>query len=288
MGKTSIIIFLFIFTYKANAGEASMVRVSINKIESLYESRGYEVAAQEILEVQKSLDLDEEIDILGLVTRWAKQSESHKERLWVTRYLLSRAQNGSEKIKELSIMLLLNFYSFDFLEDDKNILLKLYRDTPTPDLIRLIGILNVDSLYDSLLKHSIVDNVAHIKANNLKYNQSWAAMLALARMGDGEFIRKVLERVEEEKDLIFQSTILFRDLEYVAQPEVLEWLKIRLSSTERLPPIKKDKGSLVSWSAARSIVSMTKGSPDILMLSEEDTVDVVSNWLKSTVPELKR
>jgi hypothetical protein len=65
----------------------------------------------------------------------------------------------------------------------------------------------------------------------------WAAVLALARMGDAQALQHLVKRVRNEKNDMKRATTLVTDLAYVGRPEAVRLLVETVLSNKRLPPL---------------------------------------------------
>jgi hypothetical protein len=77
------------------------------------------------------------------------------------------------------------------------------------------------------------------KTNSGWYNsRQWHARLALARMGDNQYLNTIIDMVESEPNDILRVTRLLGDIAYMRQPAGVELLKKYLNSEQRLPAVK--------------------------------------------------
>lgn len=120
-----------------------------------------------------------------------------------------------------------SFTISDFSNPAKDSLTSLFRKRPPylDQLVRLVGSLQIISLTDELRTLS----------GPATSNQSirWAALLALARMGDQEATQSVMKRVQRlpvNDDVVYE---IFPDLIYTRQRTAIDYLIMELKSDEK-------------------------------------------------------
>jgi hypothetical protein len=84
---------------------------------------------------------------------------------------------------------------------------------------------------------------------------TWAALLALARLGDEAALKTVIARVRAEQDIVVRSTILFEVLGYTMRPAAFDVLREYLNSDSRLPRIKDNVPGTMEASRAAAVFS---------------------------------
>jgi len=138
-------------------------------------------------------------------------------------------------------------------------------------IILLVGVAEMKSELPRLEK-LLIDETTVDPNTGQRYwwaTLSWAARKARARMGVKEDIERCIELVESESDITERITRLIRkDLQYVRQPEVVEYLREYLESEEELPPLRPKgsteplgRGVAFSQYAAATLAEMLVGFP---------------------------
>ena len=89
----------------------------------------------------------------------------------------------------------------------------------------------------------------------------WAANLVMARRGNASSIAKLVDYAKKQ-DIHTQVVFILHDLQYIPQPEIVEFLKEYLDGDVRLEPLKPHlEGSLAATYAASSLAMILKGFP---------------------------
>lgn len=139
---------------------------------------------------------------------------------------------------------LLTFRYFNFSDEAKISITKaITGDNVKYDVILLAG---VADLYNAtnVLKQIIKANTAKDSTSNVGkwyYKISWAAHLALARLGSEYDLQYCIDRIKSEQDDVTKIVFLLKDLAYTRQPAAIEEIVKYLKSEKRLPPV--DKGA---------------------------------------------
>ncbi len=89
----------------------------------------------------------------------------------------------------------------------------------------------------------------------------WAAWRARARMGVAEDIRRCLELAESHPDPYYKVRVLFQQLAYVRQPEVVSYLQKYLYIDECPPPWEGATSLRYATCAAAALSKMLEGAP---------------------------
>jgi hypothetical protein len=218
-------------------------------------------------------------DLYAVARSTGLSSENIEERRLCVEYLLEKASEASDYLKDLALQFLEEFRRDDFSAQAHQSIIALYGMPAERGLLRVTGIAEVDSLKETL--RSFAERPFASQSAGLKVDTAWNAALALARMGDSESARRLIERVTSEPDIVIRSTLLFRDLGYTRHPDAFRALAGYLDSTERLPTLKRSQqqGSKEASAAADEIAAHLEGSPDISMLGEDEKVLTIKNWL---------
>ena len=124
-----------------------------------------------------------------------------------------------------------------------------------PEVIRLLGIAEVEEALPRL-KAQVKDHpLPEPPPPGYELKNTWAALLALARLGDEPALAAVLRRVLQEEDVISRATVLFYDLGYTRRPAAFDTLRKYLSSDKRLPRIKDNVPGRLEASHAAAVFS---------------------------------
>lgn len=119
-----------------------------------------------------------------------------------------------------------NFKTNDFSTTSRDSLASLFRRSPPyqDQLLRLIGSLQMTELTSDL--KGVVNNAAN------KQKVRWAALIALARMGDQESIQSMMKRVQRlpvNDDVVYE---VFPDLVYTRQKQAIDYLIVELKNDD--------------------------------------------------------
>ncbi|MEP2667734.1 MAG: hypothetical protein ABJH04_01995 [Cyclobacteriaceae bacterium] len=119
------------------------------------------------------------------------------------------------------------FKKSDFTQASCDILVVLFRKKPPylDQLARLVGSLQMTSLKDDLMV---------LSGPATSYQRiRWAALLALARMGDAEATQSMMKRVQRlpvNDDVVYE---VFPDLIYTRQRQAIDYLIVELKNDEK-------------------------------------------------------
>ncbi|MEZ4946410.1 MAG: HEAT repeat domain-containing protein [Cyclobacteriaceae bacterium] len=137
--------------------------------------------------------------------------------------------NASADFENLDLLLskLSAFNKSDFTQPSRDTIVTLFRKKPPylDQLTRLVGSLQMTSLKDDLM----------VLSGPATSNQRirWAALLALARMGDAEATQSLMKRVQRlpvNDDVVYE---VFPDLIYTRQRQAIDYLIVELKNDEK-------------------------------------------------------
>lgn len=160
-----------------------------------------------------------------LVGTVGKNSADQSIRQLITEILCN---NASDYENLDGIITQLNtFQAKDFSVSAKDSLAALLHRSPPylDELIRLIGSLQISDLTSELR--------ALANSFSTKQQVRWAALIALARMGDPESIQSIMRRVQRlpvNDDVVYE---VFPDLIYTLQRQAIDYLVVELKSDEK-------------------------------------------------------
>lgn len=128
---------------------------------------------------------------------------------------------------DLLLLKLSAFKKSDFTQASRDTLVVLFRKKPPylDQLARLVGSLQMTSLKDDLM----------VLSGPTTSNQRirWAALLALARMGNAEATQSMMKRVQRlpvNDDVVYE---VFPDLIYTRQRQAIDYLIVELKNDEK-------------------------------------------------------
>lgn len=195
-------------------------------------------------------------DIYAFYWRFGTASTESTKRTAVVEFMLDKTIEETSMLRGQLLKWLQDFRKEDF---NQNARLRLNNLPWTPDycpeIIRLIGIAELVEAKPRLL--------ALVKGNPLpkqpppgyERQNTWAAWLALARLGDEPSLAAVISRMQQEQDIIIRATVLFYDLGYTRQPVAFDLLKRYLNSDKRLPQVKDTVPGRLEASYAAAVFS---------------------------------
>lgn len=136
--------------------------------------------------------------------------------------------NASDDFDNLDLLLskLSSFGRDDFSASSRDTLVSLFRKKPPylDQVARLVGMLQISELKEDLRMLS--------GPTTTKQSTRWAALIALARMGDAEALRSMMKRVQRlpvNDDVVYE---VFPDLVYTRQRQAIDYLIVELKSDE--------------------------------------------------------
>ena len=132
------------------------------------------------------------------------------------------------------------------------------------NLILLIGVADMQTEMDRL--QAIIDQVDEPLRYKAKSKQ-WiggaiTALKARARMGDKDAIQRCISLVDSETDEEYKVLVLLKEIEYIRQPEAVEYIKQFLYS-DIVPPRRSPDTVVTPYSrrAATNLEKMIVGFP---------------------------
>lgn len=144
--------------------------------------------------------------------------------------------------------------------ETKALIERQFRADINRETILLAGLAGVASLSDEI-QFWADRQISEPEAGRFFGTNEWAANLVLARRGNALSLGKLLDFAEKQ-DFHTIATVVLVDLQYVPQPEVVDYLKKYLDSDERLEPVKPTvKGMLAANYAASSLARILEGFP---------------------------
>jgi hypothetical protein len=177
--------------------------------------------------------------------------------------LLESLSDADESTPQQSARVLIKYHAEDFNEAAKAIL---SNTKPTKGcfkyhLILLYGIANLMEKQQELL-----DIISAPVYKTISYQYDFgsdygAALKALGRMGDEKCVKKCIDRVVQEKDIVRKRTLFLDDIAYLNNKEALTYFLTILKSQERLPIACKGPGTKANQYAAVVVAEMLQNTP---------------------------
>jgi hypothetical protein len=177
--------------------------------------------------------------------------------------LLQSLSDADESIPQQYARVLIKYHGEDFNEAAKAVL---SNTKPTKGcfkyhLILLYGIANLFEKQQELL-----DIISEPVYKTISYQYDFdsdygAALKALGRMGDEKCVKKCIDRVVQEKDIVRKRTLFLDDIAYLNNKAAIFYCLKILESQERLPMDCKGQGTKANQYAADVIVGMLKNTP---------------------------
>lgn len=227
-------------------------------------------------------------DIWALYWRESLASVDARLRTTVVRLMLRELPDESPMIQGQLAKWLQEFQKLDFDAASRDLLLKSpWSSDFAPQVIRLLGIAEVREARPRL-ERELQEGSLMNDAGAAYFDTTWAAMLALSRLGNDTALQRVIRQVKQERDIIVRATVLFPDLAYTLRRPAFEALAAYTNSQERLPELRSgEPGRLEAAYAAaafaRGVRDFPFQDPD---LTERQVVQARA-WIDSHVWELK-
>ncbi|OFZ45397.1 MAG: hypothetical protein A2504_09885 [Bdellovibrionales bacterium RIFOXYD12_FULL_39_22] len=203
----------------------------------------------------------------------------HRRTVFVD-HMLSRCAIETPLLRNKLLKWLQDFHRNDFSKASRQLLNSLpWTIDFLPEVIRLIGIVELHEALPRLRK--LVENNQLGDRPPLGYhnNNTWAALMALARMGDDISLTEMLHKIQQEQDIIVKVTFLLMDLAYTRRPEAYNVLRQYLNSYQRLPQVKETvPGRLAAAYVAAAFSKYLTGFPIIETDFSELQVAQARDW----------
>ncbi|HEX8411807.1 MAG TPA: hypothetical protein VF883_23365 [Thermoanaerobaculia bacterium] len=148
----------------------------------------------------------------------------------------------------------------DFSQESRRALQVAFQLEPSKENLLLVGLTGADMLVGEVETHAA--EPIKTPASGMFYGTlPWAANLVRARHGDKASAGRVLD-VSREADVELQVVFLLRELAYVPQPEIAEYIAAFVFSEGRVEPVKSTvEGILYAQYAAAALSRMLEGCP---------------------------
>ena len=224
-------------------------------------------------------------DIWALYWREALARRNARLTSAVVHLMIQELPDESPMIQGQIAKWLQDFQKSDFTAA-RELLLKLsWNADYAPQIIRAIGIAGLREATPRL--ESEVQGDPAVNGDSYGTN-SWAALLALARLGSDDALARVIAKVRQERDIITRATILFFDLAYTLRRPAFEALAEFVFSDKRLPQLKATvpgrlEATYAAAAFARGVRDFPFQDPDLT----EAQVMQAREWIRSHRWELK-
>lgn len=201
------------------------------------------------------------------------QSTNVVERLDGVGKLLKGVFASPEADRAIMDRLIKKYRSKDFSASSLELLSEKLAECPTYELILLVGVADDTSQSEKLKE--IRDSVKEpLKPWGIgaKKEHSWAfaAMMARARMGEKDDVRRCIELVQSYPDEDVRLGILHHRLSYVRQPEVVEYLKGYLLDNRDESGSPKQLKMTYGQRAMVALSEMIEGFPPFKGMPQEE------------------
>jgi hypothetical protein len=157
---------------------------------------------------------------------------------------------------------LFKFREGDFNDATKRIIKERFDTSGHKTLILLTGLVDINYCYEKITPR-LTQPARDVKEENgsrRTSSQRWRDMYVAARWGDKEWIKHLVGVVEDEKKTPLGISRRFMSLNYVLQPEMVEYIRTYLNSD-----VVVDHGNAgkidFAWEASRQLIMMLKGFP---------------------------
>ena len=185
--------------------------------------------------------------------------------------------NPKKELIDLSPML----SSQDFLPESRTILENEYIKEKSKQNMLLAGMARVYSVESDIIEYA-ARQIEPPAVGKFYGTLSWAGNLVMARRGDKNSLRKVLS-ASQQADIHSRIIFLIKELAYLPQPEVAEYIADFVFSENRLESVKPTvAGLLHAQYAAAALSRMLSGCPvpykeDYSYTDHE--INMLRNWL---------
>jgi hypothetical protein len=128
-----------------------------------------------------------------------------------------------------------------------------------PEAIRLVGIAEAATAIPRLKAEIREAPTGTDWPTGYYASNAWAALLALARLGDSSSLERIIRQVQNESDIVIRATILFGDLGYTRRSAAFTVLKTYMNSDQRLPAVKETVPGRIEACYAAAVFSKSTG-----------------------------
>lgn len=184
--------------------------------------------------------------------------QKKRELVWL---LSTRLKDRDSYIRSRVVSWLRNFDSESFIEDAQRNIKETFHREMTKNAILLMGVVDPEycmSKTEDLLQDTDIEEQTGEKFWS---TPSWASRLVHARYGDAESIDRILNSLEHEPNENIRVVRLFRDLGYVHQPKVVEYLKQQVVEGKVIPSGPDFFGISYAREACAVLNTMLKNFP---------------------------
>ncbi len=259
-------------------------------IKELIEAYGYQLvpAAEPYL---SDSDRGVRLAAKSLILRVGLMSSDKDERQRVVEKILDYGTKNPER-KDGIFYDLLPFQAADFSEAAKEILQTELSTSPEYTTILLVGAADIKSSLPAL--KAMVDEVNEpLKPFDINskasHSRAFVALMARARMGVKEDVKRCIEVVEAHPDEGFRVGVLLDRISYVRQPEVVEYLKKYLFM-DKIEPGPETQMRMTY--AQRAMIALSKMLQDFPVGEGKDikfdTVEEVTAYVRKWMSKQKK
>lgn len=238
---------------------------------------------REIKKYSKDPSEQVRISAQSLIFEVAKTTDDPEINKEAVTILSQSISDPSKIVSRVAVKLLLKFQNEFFIPNAKSSIVAEFKkgSTPDPELVRLVGVAGIESLKGDLKRIVKEDSISG--PGKWYAKTSWAASLALARMGDKSAMDYVLQKVESEEDELLKVGVLLEDVAYIRQPEAVKYIETYLYSEGRFPPlIPGDEGGRYSQFAVYHLADILEHFPLPARYGYNDQeIELAKKWMLS-------
>jgi hypothetical protein len=178
-------------------------------------------------------------DIYAMYWRMGTAAQDPARRAAIAEFMLQQVREETPMLRGQLLKWLQDFRREDFDPEARRVLLELTWAAPYgAEVIRLLGIAEIPEAFPKLQAQVRNEPLPPNSPVGYQGGNTWAALLALARMGDPASLALVIEQVRRTQDIVLRASVLLLDLGYTRRPEAFNLLRVYLNSNERLPAVK--------------------------------------------------
>jgi hypothetical protein len=220
-------------------------------------------------------------DLYALYWRFGTASADGAKRRSIVDFFVGKINEETPMLRGQLLKWLQDFRKEDFGDKAKIHINSLpWLPEYVPEAIRLIGVAEARD-GDERLRTQIREHPLE-KTPGYEKSATWAALLALARLGDRNALAQVIDRVNQEKNIVVRASILLYDLGFTRRPAAFDTLKKYINSEERLPRIKDNVPGRQEASHAAAVFSKyIKDFPIIETDFNEQQTRQAREWVNS-------
>ena len=263
--------------------EYNEIQEKIERVRRALESE-WDGSSTEILKEQTSDEPEEaRRGIYAHYWKFGTSTPVAAKRTAIVEFMMNKTAEETPMLRGQLLKWLQDFRKEDFNKEARAKLDSLpWNEDFAPEVIRIIGVAELTEAIPRLQEQVKNQPLGGPPPPGYEKSNTWAAMLALARMGENTSLSNVLKYVQREKNIVIRATVLFDDLGYTHRSAAFDLLKKYVNSGERLPQIKDNvPGTLEASRAAAVFAKHVVGFPiQETDLNERETMQARS-WINA-------